>query len=65
MTNKKITIEFDRKDLEGKCRTCLKYKYSIENNKDYCSRTDDDLINCNLIFSSPYKIKEQNNGNNS
>lgn len=55
----KIIIQFDRKDLEGKCKTCLKYKYSIKNNKNYCSRTDEDLVNCCLIFSSPYKIKNE------
>ena len=25
----KIIIQFDRKDLEGKCKTCLKYKDSM------------------------------------
>ena len=37
----KIIIQFDRKDLEGKCKTCLKYKYSIKNNKNYKLIYDD------------------------
>lgn len=49
-----ITLRFDKEELKRRCKVCTK--------KDkYCNQTDEQLIDCNLIWGSSYKIiKEQN-----
>lgn len=53
----KIIVEFDREEL---ARLCEHHSPKVCKG---CEQTDKDLLNCNLIFSTKFKIKEQNNGN--
>lgn len=63
----KIIVEFDREELERECESCAydkatKKLKSKEPALSICSRTDNDIVLCNLRHILDFKIKEQNNG---
>ena len=64
----KIIVEFSRKELEKECENCAydketKKLKSKEPALSICSRTDNDIVLCNLRHILDFKIKEKNNEN--